>query len=255
MNLIFPQLYNQGRKAFVRLLMASCCLLVTVQASAQDDEDDDAGREFIYGVNLNSNAGIIGGVIFRYSKPLTERTYHHFGLEIVNVKHPKEFRQPTQGNSFIYGKTNYLFAVRPHYGREVVLFRKSPEEGVRINALAAVGPSIGVIKPYFIELAVSNTETIIVQYDPEDPSHMDASRILGSAGLLRFNGSSIAAGLHAKVGFTFEFGNFRSSVTGFEVGTLTEVYSREIMIVKYLSVQNRQLFTSVYLNLFFGGRK
>jgi hypothetical protein len=254
MNPILYNLYSQSWKALCRLVLLAGCLLASLQASAQDDDDVDAGTEFIYGVNFNSNAGIIGGVIFRYSQPLTERMYQHYGLEIVNVKHPKEFRHQTQGNSFIYGKTNYLIAIRPHYGREIVLFRKAPEEGVRINALAAVGPSIGLIKPYFIELAVSNTQTMIVHYDPEDPSH-DQSRILGSGGLLRFNGSSLAAGLHAKLGLTFEFGNFRSSVTGFEVGAMAEVYNREIIIVKYPTAENRQFFSSVYLNLFFGGRK
>lgn len=255
MNPIFYNLHKSGRGVLGGLLLWVMCALVPFHAFGQDDdEDDDQGTEFVYGINLNSNAGLIGGVIFRHSQPLSDRMYQHFGVEIVNVKHPKEFRFHGGGNSFIYGKRNYLFAVRPQYGREIVLFRKAPEEGVRINVLAAGGPSIGIIKPYFVELAVSNTQTIIVQYDPNDQGHSQ-DRILGSTGLLRFNGTQLAAGLHAKLGATFVFGNFRSSVTGFEVGGLVEAYNRRIPILGFEGVRNRQLFTSVYLNLFFGGRK
>jgi hypothetical protein len=252
MNLSFYNLRKTGRVLLGGLLLWTVCVLAPSHAFGQDDEDDEQGTEFVYGLNLNSNAGLIGGVIFRHSRPISDRMYQHFSLEIVNVKHPKEFRFQGGGSSFIYGKTNYLFALRPQYGREIVLFRKAPEEGVRINVLAAAGPSIGIIKPYFVELAVSNTQTIIVQYDPE--VHRQ-DQILGSTGLLRFNGTQLAAGLHAKLGATFVFGNFRSSVTGFEVGALAEVYNRQIPIMKFLDVPNKRFFSSVYLNLFFGGRK
>jgi hypothetical protein len=252
MNLSFYNLRKTGRGLLGGLLLWTVCVLAPSHAFGQDDEDDEQGTEFVYGLNLNSNAGLIGGVIFRHSRPISDRMYQHFSLEIVNVKHPKEFRFQGGGSSFIYGKTNYLFALRPQYGREIVLFRKAPEEGVRINVLAAAGPSIGIIKPYFVELAVSNTQTIIVQYDPE--VHRQ-DQILGSTGLLRFNGTQLAAGLHAKLGATFVFGNFRSSVTGFEVGALAEVYNRQIPIMKFLDVPNKRFFSSVYLNLFFGGRK
>jgi hypothetical protein len=253
MNPIFYNLRKSGRGLLGGLLLWALCVLAPFHAFGQnDDEDDTPGTEFVYGLNLNSNAGLIGGVIFRYSQPLSDRMYQHFGVEIVNVKHPKEFRFQGGGNSFIYGKTNYLFALRPQYGREIVLFRKAPEEGVRINVLAAAGPSIGIIKPYFVELAVSNTQTVIVQYDPINHSQ---DRILGSTGLLRFNGTQVAAGLHAKLGATFVFGNFRSSVTGFEVGAMAEAYNRKIPIIQFFDVPNKRFFSSVYLNLFFGGRK
>jgi hypothetical protein len=255
MNPIFYNLRTSGRGLLGGLLLWALCVLAPFHAFGQDDdEDDDQGTEFVYGINLNSNAGLIGGVIFRYSQPLSDRMYQHFSVELVNVKHPKEFRFQGGGNSFIYGKHNYLFALRPQYGRELVLFRKAPEEGVRINVLVAGGPSIGIIKPYFVELSLSTTQTSIVQYDLDNPAH-DQGQILGSTGLLRFNGTQLAAGLHAKVGATFVFGNFRSSVTGFEVGALAEVYNRDIPIIKFSDVPNKQFFSSVYLNLFFGGRK
>ncbi len=253
MNPIFYNLYTASRRLLGGLLLWAVCVLAPFHAFGQDDdEDDDQGNEFVYGINLNSNAGLIGGIIFRHSQPLSDRMYQHFGVELVNVKHPKEFRFQGGGNSFIYGKHNYLFALRPQYGREMVLFRKAPEEGVRINVLAAGGPSIGIIKPYFIERALSNTQTVIVQYDPEVHDHTE---ILGSTGLLRFNGTQFAVGLHAKLGATFVFGNFRSSVTGFEVGAMAEVYNRDIPIIKFYDVPNKQFYSSVYLNLFFGGRK
>ncbi len=75
------------------MLLLLACLTITQLGWAQEESDEDAyDSEFVWGVNLNTNGGLIGGVIFRYSQALDEKMYQHFALEIVNVKHPKEFR-------------------------------------------------------------------------------------------------------------------------------------------------------------------
>ncbi len=231
------------------------CLLVSsfyYPVIAQENEDEEYSSEFVYGLNFNTNGGIIGGAIFKYSQSISPRMYQTFGLEIVNVKHPKELRVTYNNtNTFIAGKQSYLFAVRPQYGRELVLFRKAPDEGVQINAVAAIGPTLGLVKPYYILYSYSSTDVRSERYDPD---RHDLSRIIGTGGLLEgFDELSISPGINLKAGLSFELSGFRNSVTGFEVGFMTEAYAREVVIMP--RANNRGFFTSGYLNLFFGSKR
>ncbi|WP_314034392.1 hypothetical protein [Xanthocytophaga flava] len=230
------------------------CLLPTISWAQESDEDDEYQTDFLYGINFNTNGGLIGGLVLRYSTVIDSKMKQTFGLEIVNVKHPKEIRSQsaTNGNTYIYGKSNYLFAIRPQYGRELLLFRKAPEEGVRISAIGAIGPSFGIVKPYFIALDDGFGNVTIEQFDPGNIRHSQQN-ILGSAAFTRLTGTKIAMGIHAKAGLSFEIGGFRSSATGFEVGALVEAYTKKVIIVPL--AENRSVFTSIYLNIFFKSKR
>ena len=40
----------------------------------------------------------------------------------------------------IFGKSNYLYAIRLQYGRDIILFKKAPQQGVEIKLVTAIGP-------------------------------------------------------------------------------------------------------------------
>lgn len=82
---------------------------------------------------------MIGGFIFKTARKRTDRVLETYGLEVVNIKHPQELRTNSYytGNFFIFGKNNYLYSFRFQYGRDLILFKKAPHQGVEIKA---VGP-------------------------------------------------------------------------------------------------------------------
>lgn len=222
-------------------------------AQREDAGDYDYDREVLFGVNKNTNGGLIGGFNLKIGSRINEDLFQFFALELANVKNPKETRHPTNfGNSFIFGKSNYLYAIRPQYGRELILFKKAPQQGVQISVLSALGPSIGIIAPYYVEYFVSRTETVREQYQPENVrSRFDVTgpgRIFEGIG-----NSELAIGAHAKAAIAFEFGVFKSNVTGLELGYLFEGYNKEIELMP--TVENRQFYHSVYFTLFYGFRK
>ena len=228
-------------------------LSLPVLAQREDTGNYEYDREYLLGVNKNTNGGMIGGVAFKVGTRLDDSQFAFFGLELANVKHPKEVRYSTvTGNNYIFGKSNYLYAIRPHYGREVILFKKAPNQGVQVSALAAVGPSIGLVAPYFIEYALNRVETVVEQYDPA--VHQSRFNILGTGRLLEGIGQSeLALGGMAKAALYFEFGVFKSNATGLEVGYQVEGFQKKIPLI--LREQNRQFFQSAYFTLFFGFRK
>jgi hypothetical protein len=230
-------------------------LLLSLPAFAQreDTGNYEYDREYLLGVNKNTNGGMIGGVALKIGTRLDDSQFAFFGLELANVKHPKEVRKTTvTGNNYVFGKSNYLYAIRPHYGREVILFKKAPNQGVQVSALAAVGPSIGLIAPYYIEYAINRVETVLEPYDPA--KHQSSYNIMGTGRLLEGLGKSkLAIGGMAKAALHFEFGVFKSNATGLEIGYQVEGFQKEIPLIP--TAGNKQFFQSAYFTLFFGFRK
>ncbi len=214
------------------------------------ETDGEYEVENVFGISKASNGGLISGFYFRHSKVLGEGNLMNYGIEVVNIKHGRETKETTiTGSSFVFGKSNYLLAIRPTYGREKVLFKKAPQQGARITALVAVGPSFGVEVPYFIELNGNRKE----QYDPGNPNHA-RNFIIGAAGPFRGIGqSNFVLGAHAKASLTFETNSTKKRVFGVELGFSLDVYSREIEI---LPVSNNQsTFAAAFIAIYFGRRR
>lgn len=244
---------------FILLLFISIHSVSSQDFSTQEDYIS----EFIYGINLNTNGGLIGGFFIKSTKIIKPKVYRSIGLEIVGVKNTKEIRTQSiqTGNTFIPGKRNYLYSIRPLYGRDFILFRKAPEEGVHVTASFAIGPSIGLLVPYHI-LYNFGTEIRSEQYDPQ--IHDNFNNILGTGGFLEGIGDSeFLWGGYLKGGISLDFGAFRNSITGIEAGFYLEVFNREAELLGVppigfspeIEVPNQSIFPGAYLNIFFGSRK
>jgi len=247
---------------FSKIFTLSVLLILTSATGFSQDSEDDIpyNSETGGGINFNTRGGIIGGAMFKRTVHYKKSQYHLFAVEFVNVKHPKEQRKPSPvtGNTYLYYKQNYFFALRPQYGREILLFGKAEEEGVRINGLIAAGPSIGILKPYAIDYDYTDysknqtsppTDVRSEQFDPD--KHTDPEgRILGTGGLFTAIGDSkIIPGISMKAGLNFEFGN---STTGIEVGGLIDIYPKKIIIIP--RAENTNVFTSIYINIYYSSR-
>ncbi|MCR6637996.1 MAG: hypothetical protein NVV82_03120 [Sporocytophaga sp.] len=213
-------------------------------------------REFLIGLNFNTNAGFIGGLNGKFSRLKKNNIYETFGVEIANVKHPKEAKYASSnGSPYVQQKKNYLFPVRLQYGRTIILFHKAPEEGVQVDAVFAGGLSLGILKPYTIEYDY-DSYIAVEPYDPE--KHTNTNKILGTGGIFSgFDQMKIVPGLNVKAGISFEFGSFTSNVSGLEIGTLIEAYPQKMVILDDInhSYQNKSVFTSLYVTIFYGRRK
>ena len=214
------------------------------------ENDYDYTSEAIWGITKNSSSGLIGGFIFRFSRSVKPNHYRTIGFELINVKHPAESRVVSRtGNYFIVGKTNHLFAIRGQYGRDIVIFKKAPQQGVQITATGSVGPSIGLEAPYYVELNQFKTEP----YDPSNSAH-SVDNITASGFI--FQGlfeSNLVIGLNVRAGLSFEFGTFKSNVSGFEIGMLLDAYARKINMIP--EADNYSVWPTVYITLFYGSRK
>jgi hypothetical protein len=238
-----------------RIIFAVLALTTTVITTGlgQTQDSYEYQSEFVWGINKNTSGGLIGGFVFKKSRKLTERQLVTYGLEIMNVKHPQEVRRnsPYSGNFYSFGKSNYLYAFRFQYGRDIILFKKAPQQGVEIKAVFAAGPSLGIVAPYYVEWgSIDMRFTIREQYHPGIPEQ----NILGPGRLFEGLGeSTLAFGGNFKAALNFELGTFKSQVTGFEAGFLLDAYVGEIEMVP--AAKNYSAFPTLFITFFYGARK
>ena len=238
------------------LLVALLAFNVQAQRKSTSDNESDNYTTFTsVGITANTNSGILGGLALRRSKSISslfrgKNQFTYMALEIVNVKHPKELSTSLYGPRFISNKQNYLFAIRPQYGREIMFFNHRDDEGIAFSGIVAAGPTIGLEKPYMVQVN-SQSRPGVVMTVPYEPN---LSNIIGAGGFFQgFGKSKIVPGLHAKAALNFELSAFRNNMTGVEVGFLAEAFTRKIDIMAYSD--NRSFYTSGYIILYFGNKK
>lgn len=221
-------------------------------SKAQGQEVFKPSSELTLGLNANTNSGLIGGINLRYLYERTPKIWDVYSLEIVNVKPKEEIRASTNSsNSFLLGKIKYLIAIRPSYGREINLFQKNPEDGIRLNFNFSGGPTIGLLKPYFIEYETLQNGQIIRQTVAYDPRIHRTDQIAGDSGILFGLGSSeIQWGAHARSALNFEYGMSDEVTMGVETGVTLEAYASPI--VQMTNNQNRQLYSAFFLQIYYG---
>jgi len=223
--------------------------LYTEISFSQSSEYFDTEREVFWGVNKNSWGGLIGGGVLKFSNKISNNMYQTIGLEAVNIKHPKENKYSSAlgyGRTFVWGKKNYLFSIRGQYGREMILINKKDPQGIRINAQVAVGPSIGLIVPYYIKYSRNNR----MEIENFDSSIHTFNNVISSASFFEgLDEIKIKPGLNFKAAINFEFGGSRSA-TAVEVGFLADIFSKEIVMMP--TSENYSFYPTAFITLFYG---
>lgn len=247
---IYSVSINMGKKP--GLFFVVFILLLAAQPTfAQFSGNYEYSRESIWGITKATNSGLIGGFLFKHIRELKEGQFHGGMVEVVNIKHPQEQRTYSgYGNTYIRGKQHYLYSIRLSYLRQVTFFKKASQQGVQVSGIVALGPTIGLEAPYYVEVDKGGYTV----KEPYDPNQHDLSQIVGTGNILQGVGESkIVPGLNAKAGVAFEFGSFKSNVVGLEVGFQCDFFTREIIIIP--TTVNSSIFPSAYVTLFYGSRR
>jgi len=268
--------YRFPPKPLIRLALVSSLLLCGFALQAQSVEKTDDSKigllyehDLSFGVRLNTNGW---GIFSTVGKAHTADRSHYYQFEFVEIKHPKEIknskdytnfgRGPTP-KPFVFGKQNSFFSLRAAYGNRVFLGGKAEKSGVEVNWTYQVGPTLGILKPYYLDIEYDRKQTINgtyiytqqVKYDPNNPD----SRFLQFPYIVGYSGFSygldemkIIPGLNAKTGFNFDWANYSDYVVAMEVGISVDLYARSIPIM--VLETNRPYFVALYLGIQFGKR-
>lgn len=203
-------------------------------------------------------------------KTYYKTSYYHF--EIGKLKDPREITQNknytlTSGpstKSFVYGKQNSIFVLRGGIGKKVYWSEKANKRGIAIGYTYEIGPSIAIVKPYYLTLIYDKMieGNTIVEFREEKYSVENAEKftkyddIFGGTGFFKGIGeSSFVPGIQGKIGMHFALGAFGNKVKALECGLMFDIYAKKIpILVKTEEVSNKPYFFNLYVNLQFGKR-
>ena len=213
-------------------------------------------RELYGGILLHGDGW---GLQFYHAKYNTARDRRLLGIEVVGMKHPKEVKSFNpyyeDARGYFYGKSNALLILRPTYGRKLQLTDKIRRSGAEVNFIWGVGPSIGLLKPVYLQIGKPDRipyENIAVER--YDPAIHDVQNIYGRA--TWFNGVGEIKpylGGFGRVALSFEYSTETTGLKGLEVGAMVDVYQKTVPIMAELEgVRNKQFFFQFYLALQFG---
>ena len=196
------------------------------------------------------------------------KSYHktnYYQIELGYTKDPREKNQSNgRAGNFSYGKINSLINLRLGLGVKRYLSEKEKRKGLAVGYTYEIGPTIGFLKPYYLELinTVEVNGELVAFTQSEKYSEENAERFLNpnvidtkSSFFKGFGDMAIRAGIQGKIGAHLAWGAFDKYVKAFETGIMFDVFASKIpILVETEEISNKPYFVRIYLNLQLGVR-
>lgn len=211
-----------------------------------------------FGIQLRTNGY---GIFYEIGRRISQRYTNTYSIELTEIKNPKEEKvggaENFFGNPFVYGKVNNFYQAKLGFGKQYIFGQKGNKNGVAVIGLAQGGVSVGLAKPYYINIE-SSTGRKTIKYDSPDSSAYLGSTSPGvnatGAGFTKgWNEVKVKPGLYAKTGLRFDFGRYNESVQAIELGMSLEYYFQEVQLLALNPA--KKLFFQGHLAFIFGRRK
>jgi hypothetical protein len=234
--------------------------------SLRMEEEGDLifNRQNVFGIHLASDGY---GISYEkgYFRTPTRTVIYDFEL---NEKHsPKEHHISATTDAFDFSsivpyKANNFYEFKASIGQQILIGGKGNKNGVAVTALYAGGITIGMLKPYYLDISntisgASNQQTY-AQFANDSTT---GDEISGAAGfLIGWNELTVKPGLNAKQGMRFDYGRLNQTVAAIEVGLTEEFFSGKMPIMwdppgLSNSSPPKQFFFNAYVAILFGNRK
>ncbi len=247
-----------------------------LSGQADLSSEDDLLKGVIYRKEIAFDARLhTNGMAFaiNFGDIITYRRSKYYHIELGYIKDPREQKQTrnvgflfnTSSNAFKLGKQNTLFTLRGGVGRKIFISDKAKRKGIAIGYSYEFGPTIAILKPYYLDLQYqveedgqTKIELRSEKYSVENAEKfLTFNQIYGSSGFSKgLKELSFIPGGQAKIGLFFSLGAFDEYIKSVELGLMADAYIRKIPImVETDNVSNKPYFINLYIHLQLGKRK
>ena len=238
---------------------------------------DDGPTGIVYNREMTFDARLLTPRSFGIGVTVGQiRTYYqtrYWAFSFEELRHPMEDRQPANqlisvrvARPFIFGKQNNVYLLKAGWGGKRYLSEKAKHRGLAIGYSYQVGPTLAILKPYYLGLYRSvdpGTDRFFVSDERFSATNatdfLDIGLIAGASSFSEGLGEvSVMPGLHARAAIHFDWGAFDEIVKAMEAGISLDVFGRDVPIMaEHPSVphlENSPVFINLFLNLQLGKR-
>jgi len=225
----------------------------------EEEQDPQFRKHSIFGIKAASDGY---GISWELGKYKDSKKATIFQVELNEKKHPKEQKISSgpqnalgQGNGFVFPKEINFFQFKLGIGQQRLIGGKANKNGVNVSAIYAGGFSLGLLKPYYIDISNGNNTKKILSKDLYDTSgQYSGYSISGGSGIFYgWDKLNIAPGAHAKAAMRFDYGRFSELITAIEAGVNAEYYFKDVPQVLFIAP--KKFFFNGYITILFGKRK
>lgn len=223
--------------------------------------------ERVFEIRPHTNGGAVS---MQFGEIKTFYKTHYYQFDFGYIKHPKERRQTvtynagnpfaTTSNSYTYGKQNHFLVLRGGVGKKIYYSEKAKRKGVAAGLNYEIGPSIGILNPYYLKLNRLQENGVddyvsTERYTEENADvFLDNTKIIGSASFFKgFGHLSALPGIHARVGAHFSVGAFDEYVKAFEIGIMVDGFFQRVPIM--VIDDNSPVIINAFLSFQIGKRR
>ena len=225
-----------------------------INALVKQEEEGEIifNKQNIFGLKLNTDGY---GLSYEIGRFKSARVANIFQIELNEKKHKKEKRTSLLNgfnfNSVIYGKLNNFYQVKLSAGQQRIIGGKGNKNGVGVMAIYTGGVSVGLQKPYYVDVIDQAQQ----RYRKTYPEITDSAyQETGASGFtVGWNRVQPKYGLTAKGALRFDYGRFNETVSAIEVGLNAEYYIQKVAQMAYNPEKN--FFFNAYISILLGRRK
>lgn len=209
-------------------------------------------RHSIFGFKANTDGY---GLSYEMGRFKSNRVTNIYQLEINEKKHRQERKLSNfngyEFNAVILHKLNNFYQVKFGAGQQRIIGGKANKNGVAVAVVYAGGVSLGLLKPYLVDVEDNTGKRFRSSY----PTITDSSYLpIGAAGFFTgWKDVTFKPGAHVKAAMRFDYGRFNETVTGIEVGINAEFYAGKIPQMNI--AEQKQFFFNGYITILLGKRR
>ncbi|MDE3235883.1 MAG: hypothetical protein KGO81_08015 [Bacteroidota bacterium] len=219
-------------------------------------------KQGAFGIKLNTDGY---GIYYEHGRYKSITKTNSWWMELGERKDRKEEKTspyPTQlgsliilGNPYVFGKENNFYYFKLGLSQQILIGGKGNKNGVAVSAIYGGGFSLGMLKPYYIQVQPANSSTTQdIKYNNNDSVFLDPNVILGASSFGKgFNEIQFIPGFHAKTALRFDYGRYNEILSALEVGLNAEYYTKDMPIM--VNSDPKKFFLNAYIAIVFGKRK
>ena len=223
----------------------------------EEEGDLIFNKHNIFGIRLATDGY---GINFEKGKFKTPSRTLLFQFELNEKHDPKEHHISATADGINFSsvvpyKLNNFYIFKMAIGQEHLIGGKGNKNGVAVTALYAGGVSIGMLKPYLLDVQNQITgATTRKTYAEMVSDSTQGDYITGASGfLVGWDKLTIKPGVNGKQALRFDYGRLNQTITAIECGLTEEYYFSKVPIV-YM-VKQHTFFFNAYVQIMFGSRK